>query len=280
MKSILIPTDFSQNANEALLYTVQTFGHVPRRFIVMYSYEDEFSTLNSRVNIGKSEKMADMISERAEEDGKVVLDWLNEQLGDHNHTIDFVSTGIPLYRAVNRIIEDQRVSLVAMGTKGRTAQENVLVGSTTVRMIERIKDCPLLVIPKGLQANPSRKVGFATDFEQFAALSEIEPLVDLIKHNHSSLDVLHVGSKESLNETQKTNYLVYEDDLKNLKAKFHFLERETNVSTSLQHFIDDAGIDFLVLIYRKHNVIMKLFREPVINQLGRKMSMPHLIIPK
>ncbi len=280
MKSILIPTDFSQNSNEALLYAIQTFGHIERRFIILYSYEVEVKALTSRVNVGKTEKMINILRSKAEEDGASLVKWLDEKLGHHNHTIDFISTSLQLYRAVNKLIEDHDVSLVVMGTKGQTAAENVLVGSTTVRMIERIKDCPLLVVPIHLQSEVSRKMAFATDLEQFVSLTGIDPLLDLARFNHATLDVLHVGAQEALNETQKTNYLVYQDDLKVFKANFHFLKKESNVATTLQNYVDENAIDFLILIYRKHNVIQKLFREPVINHLGKKMSMPHLIVPK
>ena len=280
MKSILIPTDFSQNANEALLYTIQTFGHVQRRFIILYSYEGEMSALTSRVNIGKTEKMINLLRSKADEEGAELLKWLEGKLGPHNHTIDFISTSIQLYRAVNRFIEDHDVSLVVMGTKGQTAAENVLVGSTTVRMIERIKDCPLLVVPVYIENEVSKSMAFATDLEHFVALSEIEPLTELFKFNKATLEVLHVGNKESLTENQRTNLVHYEDDLKEFAARFQFLKKDANVATTLQKFIDNNKTDFLILISRKHNVIQKLFREPVINQLGKKMSMPHLIVPK
>ena len=280
MKSILIPTDFSKNSKETLLYTVQTFGHIPRRFIALYSYEQEMSALTSRVNIGKTEKMTNILRNKAEEEGKALLNWLENKLGPHNHTIDFISTSLHIYRAVNKLIKDHDVVLVAMGTKGQTASENVLVGSTTVKMIERIQDCPLLVIPSYLENEVSTKMAFATDLEQFVSLSSIEPLRELSKFNKATLDVVHVGKKEKLNETQKTNLLVYEDDLKGFDTTYHYLEKKSNVANTLQIHLDEHGIDFLILIYRKHNVIRKLFREPVINHLGRKMSMPHLILPK
>lgn len=280
MKSILIPTDFSQNANEALLYTIQTFGHKSRRFIILYSYEGEMSALTSRVNVGKTEKMTNILRSKAEEEGAALIKWLEEKLGHHTHTIDFISTSIQLYRAVNKFIQSHDVAMVVMGTKGQTAAENVLVGSTTARMIERIKECPLLVVPSHMEAEISKKMAFATDLEQFVSLSAVEPLLELSKFNQASLEVIHVGEKEQLSESQKTNLLVYEDDLKEFNASFHFLKRDTNVANSLQQFIDSEGVDFLILIYRKHNVIKKLFREPVINHLGKKMSIPHLIVPK
>ena len=280
MKSILIPTDFSKNAKEALLYTVQTFGHIPRRFIILYSYEQEMSALTSRVNIGKTDKMTTILRNKSEEEGNTLLKWLENELGSHNHTIDFISTSLHIYRAVNKLIMDHDVTLVSMGTKGQTAAENVLVGSTTLKMIERIKDCPLLVVPSQMDNAVSKNMAFATDLEHYVSLSSIEPLRELSKFNQAKLNVVHVGNKEKLNESQKTNLLVFEDDLKNFNPNYHYLEKNLNVANTLQQFIDNEGIDFLILIYRKYNIIKKLFREPVIRHLGRKMSMPHLIIPK
>jgi len=238
------------------------------------------SALTSRVNIGKTEKMTNILRSKADEEGAELVKWLESNLGHHNHTIDFISTSIQLYRAVNRFIQDHDVSLVVMGTKGQTAAENVLVGSTTVRMIERIQDCPLLVVPTHVENEVSKSMAFATDLEHFVALSEIDPLTDLAKFNKATLEVLHVGEKELLNENQKTNWLVFKEDLKDFGATFRFLKKDNNVATTLQKYIDEREIDFLILIYRKHNVIQKLFREPVINHLGKKMSMPHLIVPK
>lgn len=280
MKTILIPTDFSNNAYEALFYSAKLYSEHTTNFILLYSYEDEVSHLTSRVDIGKSEKVVDEIITRVEKQGAELIDKVRNNLGNAAHTFRFIATGMSVYRAVKKLITQENVSLMVMGTKGKTADENILVGSTTLQMIKKLKTCPLLVVPEKVNFVAPFKIGFATDFTEYSNLAHAAPLTELINSFHSSLEVIHVGEQNTLTEAQQTHLALLKKNTESFNTHFHFLKKEQSISKTIQKFVEKEDIDLLVLVYRKHNMIMKLFREPVINKLSGADRTLKLIIPQ
>lgn len=279
MRKILIPTDFSENASDALYYAAKLFGGEKVEFIVIFSFENEASSLTSRVDIGKSEYVLDKLYDDSIEEGNSFIDKMKHKLGKTQSTFRFISTGMGIFRAVNKLIREEDIALTVMGTKGRTADENILMGSTTSIMITKIKGCPLLIIPSISKFEAPLKVGFATDFSSFYPLQEIPPINELILNFNSTLEILYVGEENNLSEEQLKTRVAFQKDLENLNVHFHYIKTLNSISESLANYTLENRVDLLILVNRKHNIFKKLFREAVIKRVGNKMEIPYLLLP-
>ncbi|MAN58768.1 MAG: hypothetical protein CMC08_02900 [Flavobacteriaceae bacterium] len=279
MKQILVPTDFSANAYTALLYVTKLYGDEPVQFFLLHSFANQVSALTSRVDIGKSEKVLDELYDQADTEGTRFIAKLREKVQNDLHTFEVISTSMSLVRAANKLISDRGIQLVVMGTKGRTAAEDVLLGSNTIAVVRKIEKAPLLIVPTDLNFLVPTEIAFATDFNDVFPTAGMTPVLDLVRAHQATLHVVHVGAKSDLGTRQQEHLQRIEATLRDVQSQFHWLGRDGSIARTIDSFMIDEGMDMLTMVYRKRNIIEQWFREAVVKRVGQHTSIPYLVVP-
>ncbi|WP_347374943.1 universal stress protein [Aequorivita sp. Q41] len=279
MKKILVPTDFSKNAYAALIYVSKLFSDEALQITILHSFSDEVGKLTSRVDIGRSESIIDKLYKQSDEDGKKLIDQIKLDSSKVTHDYELLSTPASLSKSINSLVASEGIDLVVMGSKGRTGAEDVLVGSTTIKITKSLEGCPLLVVPNKVNFVIPSNIGFATDYNDFYQLSKLKPILRLVRQYSSTIHLVHVGSQTKLTPKQEQNLEQYKNNLTEYDTDFHFISKTESVSKTLHNFIDSNSIDLLALVYHKHAFLKKLFREPVVNRVGKHTHTPTLVIP-
>lgn len=280
MKKILVPTDFSKNAYAALFYATRLFSDEPLQITILHSFSEEVGKLTSRVDIGRSENIIEKLYRQSEEDGKELVHKIKlDSPKKVHHHFDVISTPATLSKTINKLVATEGINLVVMGSKGRTGAEDVLVGSTTVKITKTLEGCPLLIVPKEVDFVIPSNIAFATDFNDFYQLSKLRPVVRLVRQYNSNLHVVHVGAEGDLGVLQQQNLEHYKNDLTEYDTDFHFIPKKDTISKTLHNFIDGKNMDLLALVYHKHTFLKQLFREPVVSRVGKHTHTPTLVIP-
>ncbi len=279
MKNILVPTDFSDNAYAALYYVSKLFAEETTRITLLHSFEEEVSKLTSRVDVGRSEQVIKELFKDSNADGEKLLQKIMADTNNEAHTYEVISTPATLVTTINKLVVTEDMDLVVLGSKGRTAAGDVLMGSTTARTIQNLQGCPLLVVPLQVGFTIPLNIAFSTDFNEFYQLSKLKPITRLVRHFRSQIHIVHVGPEKEMNTIQKQNLEHFRNDLSEYDTEFHFVSKLGNISKTLHNFIDTRSIDLLALVYHKHAFIKALFREPVVSNVGRHTHVPTLVIP-
>jgi nucleotide-binding universal stress UspA family protein len=279
MKKILVPTDFSKNAYAALFYVTKLFSDEALQITILHSFGEEVGKLTSRVDIGRSENIIEKLYRQSDEDGKQLVHQITLDSSKVAHNFEVISTPATLSKTINKLVSTEGIDLVVMGSKGRTGAEEVLVGSTTVKITKTLEGCPLLIVPREVDFVIPTNIAFATDFNDFFQLSKLRPIVRLVRQYNSNVHIVHVGTEEGLDSKQKQNLEQYKNDLTEYDTDFHFISKKDSVSKSLHNFIDTKGIDLLALVYHKNAFLKQLFREPVVSRVGKHTHVPTLVIP-
>ena len=279
MKRILVPTDFSKNAYSALFYVSKLFSEEALHITIVHSFSEEISRLTSRVDIGRSEIIIDKLYHQSDDDGKLLLEKIKQDSVKQKHIYELISTPASLPNTINKLVSTDGIDLVVMGGKGRTAAEDVLIGSTTVKITKSLEGCPLLIVPSQVGFVIPLHIGFASDYNEFYQLSKLKPITRLVRQYNSQLHIINVGAESSLEENQKQNFEKFKNDLTEYDTEFHFIPKKGNVSKTLHAFIDEQNIDLFTLIYHRHAFIKQLFREPVVSRVGKHAHVPTLVIP-
>ena len=280
MKKILVPTDFSNNAYSALCYAAKLYSDETLHITILHSFSDELDKLTSRVDLGKSEQMTDKLYKQADDDGERLLKKLQVDAPKQHHVFDIISTPAPLGKSINSLVASDGYQLVVMGSKGRTGAEEVLMGSTTTRIVKTLEACPLLIVPENVEFSMPTDIAFASDFNEFYPLSKLKPITRLVRQYRSKLNIVNVGLETDLNEDQNENLEKFRNDLTEYDTEFYFIPKQENISKTLYSFMDEKNIDLFTLIYHKHNFIKQLFREPVVSRVGKHTYKPTLVIPQ
>ncbi len=279
MKKILVPTDFSKNAYAALFYATKLFSDEALQITILHSFGEEVGKLTSRVDIGRSENIIEKLYRQSDEDGKQLVHKIKLDSSKVAHKFEVISTPATLSKTINKLVSTEGIDLVVMGSKGRTGAEDVLVGSTTVKITKSLEGCPLLIVPREVDYVIPTNIAFATDFNDFYQLSKLRPIVRLVRQYNSNLHVVHVGAEGDLDVLQQQNLEHYKNDLTEYDTEFHFIPKKDNISKTLHNFIDGRNMDLLALVYHKHAFLKQLFREPVVSRVGKHTHTPTLVIP-
>jgi|TARA_R110000851_G_scaffold190370_1_gene340939 nucleotide-binding universal stress UspA family protein len=279
MKKILVPTDFSKNAYAALFYVTKLFSDEALQITILHSFGEEVGKLTSRVDIGRSENIIEKLYRQSDEDGEQLVHKIKLDSSKVAHNFEVISTPATLSKTINKLVSTEGIDLVVMGSKGRTGAEDVLVGSTTVKITKSLEGCPLLIVPREVDFVVPTNIAFATDYNDFYQLSKLRPIVRLVRQYNSNIHMLHVGSENELDAKQQQNLEQYRNDLTEYDTEFHFIPKKENISRTLHNFIDSNKMDLLALVYHKHAFLKQLFREPVVSRVGKHTHTPTLVIP-
>ena len=146
LKHVLVPTDFGEQADEALRYGREIARAFHASLHVIHVVDD----LAARIGVGASfpEFLANMsdTQRQIEADGRKRLDAL---LGDEDRTA-LQATGVSVTstdaaRAILAYAEDIGADLIVAGTHGRSAPARFLLGSVADRLV-RMSKCPVLTM--------------------------------------------------------------------------------------------------------------------------------------
>jgi nucleotide-binding universal stress UspA family protein len=83
-----------------------------------------------------------------------------------NHSFEIISSYNILWKAIKQTLENNDISIIIIGTQGDTNAENILFGSNTVNIIDKIKNCQLLLVPPDsiFIKNTEKELVYATNF--------------------------------------------------------------------------------------------------------------------
>lgn len=280
MKKILVPSDFSNNAYSALCYASKLYSEEALQITILHSFSDEIDTLSSRVDIGRSESIRKKLNKQSDDDGEQLLKKLKENATKQSHIYEIISTPTPLAKSINELVATEGYDLVVMGSKGRTGAEEVLMGSTTTKIVKSLEGCSLLIVPEQVEFAMPTDIAFASDYNEFYHLSKLKPITRLVRQYNSKINIVSVGIESDLEEEQKENLEKFRNDLTEYDTEFYFIPKEDNISKTLYRFMEEKNIDLFALIYHKHNFIKQLFREPVVSRVGKHTYIPTLVIPQ
>jgi len=146
LKTVLVPTDFSENSKKALIYAVRLAQRNDSSLILFHAFElSEFVRQRPPDFSGgfneEEMKLFDDARRRCEE--RLVT--LSRDLQGCNVKIETAHRlGTP-YEEIIKVARERGVDLIIIATHGYTGLEHFLLGSTTERVV-RVSPCPVLVV--------------------------------------------------------------------------------------------------------------------------------------
>lgn len=277
MKTILLPTDFSENSWNAIKYALLLFKNQECRFILMHTYtpiifQTEF------VPIGPAQYgLGDAMRQVSETKMERLLDQIKLEFPNPKHQYETACIFSTLVNEIKTITEKENVDYVVMGTKGATGAKEVLFGSNTVHVFKNIK-CPVLAIPDNYEFEDPKEILFPSDFELSFKQVHLKPIKEIAKAYSSSINLMHVSYGYPLTEEQVKNKTLLETYIEPVNHRFHDIRNE-NVTDAIDDFQVKNKVNMLVMINNKHSFFENLFFRSALNQIGFHLNIPFLVIP-
>lgn len=281
MKKILVPTDFSDCAANALDFAIQSAKYIPAEITLLHAFEVSGSVYTDYMGVNM-EFTQSLLDDAREKLLRLKKD-TEEKEGIKLDTI-FVKGSV--FNSVITIADEIHADLIVMGTSGASGLKEKIVGTKTASIIGS-SNIPVIAIPKDYKWKKPSKFLLATNrFEkQPAILDFIFELADLYmagvqaavftdEDDDNAVTFLEHARKISPYENQ-LKVLYKEDDLK--VAHLYGVRFEE----TLQQHIRENGIDMLVMItYKKEEGLWKrIFNPSVTKRMSYHTTIPLLAIP-
>lgn len=276
MKTILLPTDFSDNSRNAVEYAIQLFKQEKCKFFLLnvYSpvmYDPEIFMLE------RSDYMLEEIYKKNSESKLARLIKKLEKSAGQNHSFEKIASFNLLIPAIKEIVAEKQIDMVIMGTKGSTGAHEVLWGSNTVHALKNLR-CPLLIIPQNYSFKTPKKILLPTDYHFNYPLKILKLVKDLCRTNEARLHVLHVMTKEKMKDEIINNKKLLEGEIKSIPHEFHTIEGRSLVK-AIMEFEKDYDIDMLVMVNNKHSFFRNLLFSSPVDKIGFRNANPFLVLP-
>ena len=276
-KRILLPTDFSKNAWNAILYVSELYKNEECDFYMLNAFTERAYDIDGLMGAKPGDKDYDLAEEKAKNELAKTLKRLELLNLPSKHTYFTMSIfGTPLY-AIKEAIELKDIELVVMGTKGATDDSNIYYGSNAIDVMEESRNCPVLAIPSGYSYKVPKEIVFPTSFKTHYKRRELNYLYEISKNTNAAIRILHVNNEVHLSELQNQNKDLLEDCLDGLDYTFHWLDN-VGVNAGLQNFVQSRNSDMVVFINKKHSFFETIFSNPMVNDLGYNSRVPILVL--
>ena len=134
MRTVLIPTDFSNNAMHAITYALRLFKCERTNFYFLHAFADEVYGPFKKNKGSSIEEKKKTIQKNVDTSLAGLVDKLKEKEHNPKHSYETVSSFESLVDAVNDFAKEINVDLIVMGTQGQTGNKKITFGSHTVQV--------------------------------------------------------------------------------------------------------------------------------------------------
>lgn len=277
-RKILLPTDFSKNAENAINYAIELYKNESCDFYFLNVFHViGFATDNMMVpEIG--EIVYKSAKESSEKGLLKTLKQFKSKTRSRHHFFT-ISKYDSLLNSIDRVVEEKNIDMIVMGTKGATNATGILFGSNTVMVMDKERSCPVLAIPSNVSFTKPKEIVFPTSFQTIYKKEELKHLIDIAKINQAAIRILHIEDEKDLNEKQEDNKALLEVYFENLDYSFHILHN-IELDIALDCFVQSRESDMIAFINKKHSFIDALFNKHLVQELGYKSKVPVLTLHK
>lgn len=279
MKNILIPTDFSNNAYNALFYATALFHLKECTFHILNVYTELTPLKSKSLDRSKHKSLIEQLGDESMEGLQQTLHRINLDNDNPKHRFELFSKKGNLTQVLSRTIDEMNIDLVVMGTKGATGSATVFLGSNTTKAMSALKQCPVLAIPLEKEFSMPYEIAFANDYKRTFHAKVLEPLRFMSGLCSAAIRIVHINEEEKLDKLQESNLNTLLTYMEPLPHSIHWMPHFASKTEAIQTFLDELGIGMLCMVNYPHSFVEKLLREPVIKKIAFHLSIPFLVIP-
>lgn len=279
MKKVLVPTDFSDNAYDALMYAFRLYDDIPCLFYILNTYQVSSSRITNKMNRERDTRIYRVLKEESESQLNKLIKHLDEHLLNDKHQYKYISKSGNFLDIMKGLVSQENIDMIVMGTAGATGAKEIFMGSNTIKAIKNIDLCPIISVPQKYEYEEPEQIAFATDLKRHFNIIELNCLRELQLLHNFKIRIIHVKEEYILDSIQQHNMEAFKQYFEPDSISFEEILTDTNVATAINDFVEDQKINMVCLVNYEHSFIEKLTHEPIIKKMSFHSSVPLLILP-
>ncbi len=276
-KRILIPTDFSANAFNAIAYAM---GLLQDRLCTFYIYHTYYLTASTQGNpLFPTPEASEYRSAREGVNSEMesVKDRITALSNPQKHILNFDFEYGFLLDLLQQKAQKENIDLIVMGTRGVTNDREVAYGRNAIDVMEKLRQCPVMAIPSNVDYKELSEIVFPTDFRAKWDRKELDMLLQIAQTANAPLRFLHLGEERYLDATQKENKTWLEGHFATWEHSHHWLPKGDVAEGTLQ-FVKHRKSAMIAFVNRKHWFFRNIFSNPLVKALGVHATVPLLAL--
>lgn len=275
MKKILFPTDFSEASINAFIYALKLADSIKGEIITLHVYDlpqvgysnvpGVLNEIYDLIELGNFENYKDQVP---------FLRRIAEQNNMEHIKISNVLDYGNLINKIVKIVQDENIDFVVMGTKGATSLKETFLGTATTKVMNATKAI-VFAIPENCEYKQIKKILFLTKYN-FEDIEVLKKVIEFATVFEAHIDCLHVKSPHQKDDAFKEEW---QKIAKDQDITLHTISNN-DVEGIILEFIDLNKIDMIIMhIYHK-NFFKKLFQISLSKKLAFHINIPILAIPE
>ena len=276
MFKILLPTDFSDNAWNAIRYAIEFFKNEECTFYLLHTYTPAFYRMDYMMGGPSFSAIPDVGVD-------ISLAGLERTVADikstyHNpkHRVKTISAFNLLTDEINEVSQEKEIDLIVMGTQGATGAKEIFLGSNTVFVMRKAL-VPVLAVPEGYEFQPVKTIVFPTDYRTRYKEEELRTMMGFASIQGSEITILHIKEEYDLSEMQQENKDHLDKCLGRVPHRFDE-KKGVLMPDAVIDYIDEHNFDLLTMMNRKHSFMERLLWKQNVDQIGFHVQVPFLVI--
>lgn len=275
MKNILLLTDFSINAQNAINYAMEFFKGSSTNFHLLHIQKSSGSALGDLMSSSSKATVYESMINEPKSALKKIAKKLMELYSSESYSFEVTCDYDDFISAINQTIRLKKIDLIVMGTNGATGASEVVFGSNTMKVIRSV-DCPLLAIPEKYNFVAPRTVLFATAVDEKFTETPLKPLIYAVAKFNSNVQILTL---------EKDTHIDILNAKKNKMSRFfkghnhNFYSIENvPVDIAIDSFVQIKQVDLTAKIINKESFLKRLISGSSTDEITYKTRVPLLIM--
>lgn len=271
MKTILVPTDFSSSAENALFFASLLAKKQHAKLIMLHAFQLPVPIAEISYNILHEEKE----NKKKEINAKLLLE-RDKIKNAEAINVEFLSIEGFAKDVILDFSNNKTIDYIIMGTNGAGKHTSGMFGSTASHIIEKA-NCPVIAIPETASfKNEIKKITFATDFHS-NDIDAIDKIIDIASTLHAHIKILHISDTETSSEEEKV--MMYNFTKKvNAKTSYQNMTFQIlaskDVETQLEEYIKSHDADMIVMSTHFRGFMDRLFKKSITKEIVLKTTIP------
>lgn len=274
MKTILVATDFSKEANNAIQYAIKLAIESKASLLLFHTVL--VPALPAELSLSLS--VNDILDKELKRLSKIAKR-LSAKYGEQVNVQCACRTGFAADE-ICAYAKENSIDLVVMGMKGKSQLVEKFIGSTTSSVLKK-SGIPVLIIDRRVRYKTIKKIVLACDYTALKNKRIIQPMLEFCELFKSHVYVLNVVKEVETEPTVSTTVAGIRLNrlLENVSHSFHYALGE-DVVNAVNSYVKKMKIELIVFIPHLHSLLQGILHPSVTQHMSFHTKKPLLILPE
>jgi nucleotide-binding universal stress UspA family protein len=267
MNRILIPIDFSENADRALNAAKIVADKRSTELFILHAFQPYIADVNvmsgtALPGIGSPDFMS--MTTELEDEFRRRFDQYAETLVQEGYRVTALWTIGGIQSSVEDAIKEHKPDLVVMGRTGTGGFLDKLIGSSATQ-IALHSPCPVMIVPP--QSTPTKfsEVVYATQFE-YDENDILREVFVLMNHLGSRLSLLKIDADTQPDIQPDNQYITEIKNEFSITDEDIIVRKAKHVLDGIEEYCDEVKADLLIMSSRERSFIEEFLINPSVTK--------------